>query len=132
MNLYANGKSHHDQLLERANNCALFTEEEINIIIKSFQNLSALSNIIIDYEQLRILLINEAHINFKKSFIRTCEAAMQLENIISSPGSDSFEVMFQRILSDGCWKEANDYSKKSSSTTTTSNTKPWAVLVTGT
>ena len=101
---------------------APFTEAELDRVEKSLRNLHAADAEAPDYQQLRTLLSEYAHLSHK-DWARTELAADKLAAILGGPDDQLFRDIFQRVLRDGFWGRAVH--------ATDNGRKPWVVLVTG-
>ncbi len=106
---------------------APLTDEELNDIINSLHNLTPV-NANIDWETLRHLLSDIAHISHKKWEV-TEENSTKMAQILTPNGlaPPECQQIFERILHEGNWYGALTHAKA----TNHGRTKPWAVLVTG-
>jgi len=118
------------QMNDRAKEGGVLTEEELNDVIRSIQNL----NESIDGAKLRENLREVAHLSHK-DWSQTESNAERLGKILLPNGisnCDSARKMLQRILKEGKWDAAASHAAMTANTAAPTGTyKPWAVLVTG-
>ena len=110
-----------------------FSNSELDSALESFKSISELAKLVLNYQDLRALIREEAHLSFKSNFHRTDEAATQLQKILGSPSHSAFQRMFDRVLVDGNWDKAvlHASSQERANDSLPNACKPWAVLVTG-
>lgn len=104
---------------ERASACIQFSEAELDMVIKSLQNVGGESSNI-DWSALRELFAETAHLSYK-NWPQTESYAHRLLTLLSGPDDPGFCEMFHRVLGDGGWQTAAKLT----------NEKPWVVLVCG-
>lgn len=132
-----------NEMNERAKDTSPFTEEELDMIITSLQNISPEQ---LDWKNIRQLLSTVAHLSHK-DWDRTGESASLLRNLVLTPSSNNakeddsssssllsmsqFQTMFERIMTEGNWYGAAEHTTSTSEESSDTSTKPWVVLVTG-
>jgi hypothetical protein len=106
----------------RAKEGSPFTDSELDEVIHSIQNIAS-EDTTIDYDQLRKLLSEVAHLSHK-DWTRTGDNAERVGKIFLPNGmSDDARYMLERIVTEGMWDSASLHAKGSQTC--------WAVLVTG-
>jgi signal recognition particle GTPase len=123
------------QMVERAKEGTVMTDEEISIICNGISNLVP-SDAPIDFEELKMILKDAAHLSHKNWDVtsknsdilgRSLSISSDAEDPVKSVLSDHAHQLLERILSEGNWRGA----AKHSSVGKGQAEKPWAVLVTG-
>jgi hypothetical protein len=143
-----------EQMADRAARGEPLTEEEINGVVQSIQNLSGESEgkndsvFSFDTGRLRGLLGSSAHLSHKDWSVTEANADELLNILFPSPHSsskrgdsttfdDMAPVVLERIMTDGNWMAAETHALPSKTGNSAAgsgaapNDKPWAVLVTG-
>ena len=128
-----NTKEYVNDMVKRANDGDPMTEEEIQDICNSIENLCPKDSPI-NFDEVKAIIEKAAHLSHK-DWSRTETNAAILARSLSISSDDSIESyplsphakqLMERILTDGNWQGAVD-----SATPPTDTEKPWAVLVTG-
>lgn len=123
------------QMVHRANEGIPLNDDEIEGICNGIQNLVP-QDAPIDFEELKELLKNVAHLSHKNwgvtsansdKLSRSLSISSDDESVSSSPLSSHAQQLLERILKDGNWKGAVEKATPIGS----GDGKPWAVLVTG-
>lgn len=117
-----------DEYKTRANAHSPLSDAELDDIVDSLKNIAPETCREIDWEKLRFLLSQVAHLPHK-DWGRTAESAKALRDILlpNDEGlTDTFRCMFERVLKEGNWDRAAFHAIEKGS-----ECKPWAVLVTG-
>jgi len=138
---------------DRAKGPLPFTEEELDMILTSMQNIAPPPNDQLDWKNIRQLFSDVAHLSHK-DWDRTGESASRLRHLLLRNNNNNnnndddenenkkkdeglsmseFQSMFQRIMTEGNWYGAAKHTSSSTTTTTATDgtSKPWVVLVTG-
>ena len=111
-----------ESMASRARNVTPLTDEELDDVINSLQNITPHDSKI-DWDQLRRLLGDIAHLSHKQWDV-TGSNSDKLAKILTPNGiTAESSQMFERILHEGNWDGALEHAK--------SGLKSWAVLVTG-
>lgn len=111
-----------ESMASRAKNVTPLTDEELDDVINSLQNITPHDSKI-DWDQLRRLLGDIAHLSHKQWDV-TGSNSDKLAKILTPNGiTAESSQMFERILHEGNWDGALEHAK--------SGLKSWAVLVTG-
>ena len=115
------------EMNQRAKDATPFSKDEIDEIIKSFENVMP-ANSGISLDALKELVEAVAHLSHK-DWSTTEKSATTLNDILlkgdlSGELSPEFKQIFKRVIEEGNWNGASDFAETRSS-------KPWAILVTG-
>lgn len=115
------------EMNQRAKDATPFSKDEIDEIIKSFENVMP-ANSGISLDALKELVEAVAHLSHK-DWSKTEQSATTLNDILlkgdlSGELSPEFKQIFKRVIEEGNWNGASDFAETRSS-------KPWAILVTG-
>jgi len=107
-----------------------FTEEELDDVISSLQNITPDSSNV-DWEALRRLLGEVAHLSHKQWAVTGANSDKMAK--ILTPGGMNSEAsqIFERILHEGNWDGALEYAKAHDHDAKRQKRSAWAVLVTG-
>jgi hypothetical protein len=148
-----------ERMADRASRSVPLTDDEVNGVIESVQNLSRATedddNAVspVDAGRLRKLLVSAAHLSHKDWSVTEANADELFKILFPSPSmnseyadslSSSFDViapvLLERIMADGNWKAAVSHASSKATSSAAGNgapselnpgEKPWAVLVTG-
>ena len=107
---------------QAAGDASVLSDSELELALSSLQEAGSATHAL-DWPGLRALLARAAHLPHK-DWARTEAAAAELEAILSEPADATFRDLFQRVLRDGNWPEAEQAAASRTA-------KPWVVLVTG-
>lgn len=115
------------EMNQRAKDATPFSKDEIDEIVKSFENVMP-ANSGISLDALKELVEAVAHLSHK-DWSKTEQSATTLNDILlkgdlSGELSPEFKQIFKRVIEEGNWNGASDFAETRSS-------KPWAILVTG-
>ena len=116
------------EMNQKAKEATPFTKDEIEEIIKSFENVMP-DNSGISLDALKELIEAVAHLSHK-DWSKTEQSAHTLNDILlkgdlSGELSPEFKQIFSRVISEGNWNGASNYASSRK------DGKPWAILVTG-
>jgi hypothetical protein len=115
-----------DGMVERAKKGTPLTEDEVQDVVNSIQNISPIENDTISLEELKKVLLDVAHLSHKDWAV-TGNNAKKLGAVLMKDGvSPHTRQMLERILEEGNWDGAAKHA-----TERPTSAKPWAVLVTG-
>ena len=115
------------EMNQRAKDATPFSKDEIDEIVKSFENVMP-ANSGISLDALKELVGAVAHLSHK-DWSKTEQSATTLNDILlkgdlSGELSPEFKQIFKRVIEEGNWNGASNFAETRSS-------KPWAILVTG-
>ncbi|GFH43982.1 hypothetical protein CTEN210_00456 [Chaetoceros tenuissimus] len=116
------------EMNQKAKDATPFTKDEIEEIIRSFENVMP-DNCGISLDALKELIEAVAHLSHK-DWSKTEQSAKTLNDILlkgdtSGELSPEFKQIFSRVIQEGNWNGASDYASSRK------EGKPWAILVTG-